>query len=111
MKTLLLMTLIAGAALAAPSGTLIIHLHDSSHGFTYKAPVNNVPENAELASHLDRARRQMANELGYTEKLYGPDHHKVLGAVRVSGAWLEGNGRKTALGAFRAQERRGDYGE
>lgn len=105
------LALAARAASAAPATELVLRLHDSQgHASTYRAPVDPArfadgqpASPTELAEHLTRAKSRMADELGYTEKLHGRDHYKVLGAVRVAGAWVEKDGRRTPLGFFRSE--------
>lgn len=110
---LVIAALFALAAQARAGGTaqLVLRLHDSQgHAATYRATVDAArftdgaaPSPTELADHLTRAKSRMADELGYTERLHGRDHYKVLGAVRVAGAWVEKDGRRTPLGFFRSE--------
>ena len=115
MKTLILLLALAVAAHAGPT-QLVLHLHDSQeHSFTYTANVDAAtyangatPSAGELARLLTTAKERMADALGYTEKLYGPDHYKLLGAVRVIGAWVESSGRKEPLGWFLGEPERSE---
>lgn len=102
---------LATTARAGATAQLVLRLHDSQgHAATYRATVDaaryadgSTPSPTELAGHLTRAKIKMADELGYTELLHGRDHYKVLGAVRVAGAWVEKDGRRVALGFFRSE--------
>ena len=107
---------LAAAVQAAPSVQLTLRLHDSQgQAFTYQTAVDGsryaggmTPSVGDLAQHLTAAKQKMADELGYTAKLYGRDHYKVLGAVRVAGAWIEQYGRREALGSFRGIQQQGE---
>lgn len=108
MKTALALILVLVSAASAAPGALVLRLHDSQgHSFTYQAAVdgtfNETPSAGELARQLTAAKAQMADELGYTAKLYGRDHYKLLGAVRVMGAWIQTGERRDALGWFRSE--------
>lgn len=104
----------AAAALAEP--VLALRLSDErDHSYTYRTPVEDsllsdpsgLPDGY-VREHLDRARRAMAISLGYTPALLGPDHHKVLGPVRVTAAWIERGWQRQALeGLALTQSRRG----
>jgi hypothetical protein len=104
------LALVARSAGAAPAAELVLRLHDSQgHASTYRVAVDparfadGAASPTELADHLTRAKSRMADELGYTARIHGRDHYKVLGAVRVAGAWVEKDGRRTALGFFRSE--------
>jgi hypothetical protein len=107
----LILSLIVAAAAQASSANLVLRLHDTQgHTFTYRSEVDgsryadgSTPSPTELAGHLLAAKVKMADELGYTVALHGKDHYKVLGAVRVVGAWIEAGGRSEALGWFRGE--------
>lgn len=109
MKTALALILVLAAAVHAAPAQLVLRLHDSQgHTFTYRTAVDtgtytDSPGAPELARQLTVAKSKMADELGYTAKLYGRDHYKLLGAVRVMGAWIEAGERRDALGWFRAE--------
>lgn len=114
--TLILAFALVAPLSAAPAGHLVLRLHDSQgHAYTHRAPVDasrysdgSTPSPTELASALTAAKSRMADELGYTRELHGPDHYKVLGAVRVVGAWIEVGSRKDPLGWFRGEPERGE---
>jgi hypothetical protein len=97
----------ARAALAGTGGELILRLRDSQgHACTHRVPVGDeyrdpmgIPTGV-LAERVTRAQQAMANELGYTSDLYGADHHKLLGAVKVVGAWVQFDGQRRALDRF-----------
>jgi len=114
MKTLLMLVLtlaLVPAARASSNVNLVLHLHDSQgHEFTYRATVDGLryadgstPTPGEVQDHLIAAERKMADELGYTQVICGPDHYKVLGAVRVTAAWLETSDRRETLSWFRGE--------
>lgn len=114
--TSILILALAASVHAAPAAQLILRLHDNQgHAFTYRTGVDALrysggatPSAGELAGHLTTAKERMAHELGYTAALYGRDHYKVLGAVRVMGAWVEQSGRRDALGWFRGEPEHGE---
>lgn len=113
---LTLILALTAAVHAAPVTELVLRLHDSQgHQFTYRTRVDAAryangatPPAGELALQLEAAKTVMANELGYTAKIYGRDHFKLLGMVRVMGAWIEAQDRKDALDWFRGEPERGE---
>ena len=118
MKTLMMiLALILVPAAHAATANLVLHLHDTQgHSYTYRTTVDGLryadgstPTASELAGHVHAAMDKMADELGYTVAIHGPDHYKVLGAVKVVGAWLESAGdRRETLSWFRGENDRAE---